>query len=135
MRSDRSVESGPERFVRGFIAQLQAKAADLRAYGAAGPAQTCDRVAQELEDAFQAWWLEELTVSEAAGESRYSEERLREMAREGTLPHKKGQGSRGHLTIARCNLPQRPKLSGYQEVSTIEARLLGPKRGHLRSQR
>jgi hypothetical protein len=132
MSAERSAESGPERFVRGFIAQLRAKSAELRAYGAAGPAQTCERNAQDLEDAFQGWWLEELPVSEAAGESGYSEERLREMAREGTLPHTKGDGSRGHLRIARCNLPQRPKLSLDQSVNTIETRLLRPKQGHLR---
>jgi len=69
----------------------------------------------------------------AAGESGYSEERLREMARDGTLPHKKAAGSRGHLTIARCDPSQRPKPTTGKR-SSLESRLLGPDRGHLRPQ-
>jgi hypothetical protein len=121
-----------KQFVGDFVAHARAEAANLRGYGATDQAQAVERVAQDLEEKFRSWWLAELTVSEAAGESGYSEERLREMAREGTLPHKKGEGSRGHLTIARCNLPQRPRPSLDPSVSTIETRVLRPKQGHLR---
>lgn len=123
---------GADQFVGEFVAKLRAKAVELRAYGAPDPAQTSERVAQDLEDSFRAWWLAELTVSEAATESGYSEERLREMARDGTLPHRKGQGERGHVVIARCDLPRRPKPP-ESTVSSLEARLLKPRKPPLRS--
>lgn len=115
-----------DRFVGDFLAKLRAKSADLRAYGASAPAQACEQVATELEADWRAWWLAGLTVSEAATESGYSEERLREMARDGTLPHEKGEGSRGHLTIARRDLPRRPKPTPAP-VSSLEQRLLHPR--------
>jgi helix-turn-helix protein len=113
----------PEEFVSGFVAQLRGKAADLRSFGASDSAQTCERNAQDLEDACRAWWLAELTVADAAKESGYSEERLRQMARDGELPHKKGDGSKGHLRIARRDLPHRPKAV-EAPVSDIGERLL-----------
>jgi hypothetical protein len=119
-----------ERFVGAFVAKLRAKSAELEAYGASDPAKTCGQVAADLEADFRAWWLAELTVSEAARESGYSEERLREMARDGTLPHRKGEGERAHVMIARCDLPKRPKTP-EATVSTLEARLLRPRKAHL----
>jgi hypothetical protein len=121
-----------DRFIGEFVAKLRAKAGELRAYGAGDAAQTSERVAQDLEDSFRSWWLAELTVSEAAKESGYSEERLREMARAGTLPHRKGEGERGHVVIARCDLPRRPK-SHQSTVTCLEARLLKPRKAPLRS--
>jgi hypothetical protein len=118
-----------DRFIAGFVARLRAKAADLRAYGAMDPAVTCERNAQDLEEAFRAWWLAQLNVAEAADESGYSEERLREMARDGRLPHRKGEGSRGHITLARCDLPQRPKSRLTPRIQAIEERLVTPPRG------
>jgi hypothetical protein len=112
-----------DRFVGDFLAKLRAKCAELRAYGASDSAQACEQVAVELEADWHAWWLAGLTVGEAAAESGYSEERLREMARDGTLPHRKGDGTRGHLTISRSDLPRRPKVTGAP-VSSLEQRLL-----------
>jgi hypothetical protein len=116
-----------ERFVTQFSAKL--RATDLRAYGGSDAAQCCERIAQELEDDFRSWWLQSLTVAEAAAESGYSEERLREMTREGTIPSTKGEGVRGHVTIARCDLPRRPATPKSDPAITgIADRLLGPKR-------
>jgi hypothetical protein len=123
---------GADTFVRGFIAGLRRRSAELRDYGASDAGQACDRIAQDLEEEFRAWWLAQLSVSEAAEESGYSEERLREMAREGSLPHQKGDGSRGHITIARCDLPQRPKMRLAKSMEVLEERLLRPRTG-LRS--
>jgi hypothetical protein len=97
-----------DQFVADFVARLRGKAGDLRAYGAEGQAAACDRNAQHLEDEWRAWWLADLTVAQAAAESGYSEERLREMTRDGALPHKKGDGPKGQLLIARRDLPRRP---------------------------
>jgi len=94
------------------ITELRVKAADLRAYGATDPAQTCERNARDLEDSFRAWWLADLTVADAAKESGYSEERLREMARDGALPHKKGQGQRGDVTVCPLRSPTSPQARG-----------------------
>jgi hypothetical protein len=112
-----------EEFVGEFVAKLRAKAADLRSYGALAPAQTCERNAQDLEDSCRAWWLAALTVSEAARECGYSEERLRQMARGGELPHTKAEGSRGHIMIARRDLPRRPKAL-VAGLTPLEERLL-----------
>jgi hypothetical protein len=123
---------GPDQFVEAFVARLRSKAADLRAYGATDPAQTCDRNAQDLEESFQAWWLAELTVSEAAKESGYSEERLREMARTQEIPSRKGEGAKGHLTICRRDLPRRPHLTP-DRLDDIGTRLLQKRqKRHLR---
>jgi hypothetical protein len=111
-----------DQFVTDFVAKLRAKAGDLRAYGAADSAVTCERNAQDLEDAWRAWWLTELPVSEAAEESGYTEDGLREMVREGKLPARKGAGAKGHVLIPRCHLPRRPTPPAAA-VSSIEERL------------
>jgi hypothetical protein len=110
-------------FVSGFIAGLHRKSAELQAYGASAAGQACERIAQDLEEEFRAWWLAELTVNEAAEESGYSEERLREMARAGTIPHRKGEGDKGHVMIARKDLTKRPRAP-EAIISTLETRLL-----------
>jgi hypothetical protein len=113
----------PERFVGDFLAHVRAEAANLRGYGASDQAQAVERVAQHLEDRFRSWWLAELTVTDAARESGYSEERLRQMARNGDLPHTKGEGAKGHVLIARCDLPRRPTPPAAR-ITSIEDRLL-----------
>lgn len=113
-----------EEFVAGFVARLRSKATDLRSYGATDPAQTSERIAQDLEDAFRSWWLADLTIADAASESGYSEERLRQMTRDGELPHKKAEGTKGHLTICRRDLPRRP-VPIDTPISDIGTRLLG----------
>jgi hypothetical protein len=119
----------PEKFVEDFVSKLRARGSELAAYGALGPAKTCSQIATELEADFRAWWLTALTIGEAAEESGYSEERLREMTRDGSLPHRKGEGSRGHITLARCDLPQRPKPRLAPSIQAIEERLVSPRRG------
>lgn len=115
----------PAEFVDRFVVAQKAKATELRACGAADQAQAIERSAQDLASAFREWWLSDLTVIEAAEESGYSEERLRQLARNREIPHKKNgaKGSKGHLMIARCDLPRRPKAPPA-EVSSLEDRLL-----------
>jgi hypothetical protein len=96
------------RFVTDFVAKLRAKAGDLRTYGAEDTAKTFGQIATDLENEFLRYWLAALTVRQAAEESGYSEERLREMTRDGALPHKKGDGPKGQLLVARRDLPRRP---------------------------
>jgi hypothetical protein len=110
-------------FVNKFVAQLRGKAAQLRAYGAASIAQTCEQIASDLEGELRAWWLADLTIAEAARESGYSEERLRQMAREGTIAYIKSAGTKGAILIARRDLPRRPDPRSCN-VASLEERLL-----------
>ena len=121
----------PKEFFDAFATKLRVKAGELRTYGASEIAQTFDQIAIDLGTEFRTWWLAELSVGEAAAESGYSEERLRQMARQGSLPHRKGNGAKGRLTIARCDLPRRPR-DGPPDITSIEERLLKPPGGILR---
>jgi hypothetical protein len=115
---------GLPKFVERFVADQRQRAEFLARHGCVEAAATTHAVASDLEAEFRAWWLAELTVAEAAMESGYSEERLREMIRERRLPASRNT-ARGHLSVRRCELPHRP---GCQPVSaqleSIAARLL-----------
>jgi len=118
-----------EEFVHGFVSEARSRAGMLSTWGAIEAAGACEQLAKELETAFRRWWLAELSIADAADESGYSEERLRQMARDGEIPHSKGSGRRGHLRIARCNLPRRPN---HPRISSLEERLLRPPSSALR---
>lgn len=91
----------------------------LRLYGHERTAATCERHAEELEDAFRSWQLEELTVAEAAEESGYSKDRLRELVREDEIPDHRPPGSQGEIRIRRCDLPRKPGIA-RQELSAVD---------------
>lgn len=78
----------------------------FRAYGDERGARTCELHADELERAWASWWLEKLTVAEAAEESGYSESRLYALVEEGTIPN---AGQEGAPRIPRRDLPRRPR--------------------------
>lgn len=113
-----------EEFFADEVARLRSKATDLARYGCIEAAGTCEANATDLEAAFRGYWLAELTISDAARESGYSEERLRQMARDSEIPSKKGDGPKGHLSICRRDLPRRP-VPVETPVSDIGTRLLG----------
>jgi hypothetical protein len=119
-----------EEFVGAFVAKLRAQSATFASYGAVGPSKTCEAIAVDLESDFRSWWLAALSIADAAKESGYSEERLREMARDDELLHKKGAGARGHVTIARRDLPRRPGLKPTG-IASLEERLLRPRQTDL----
>lgn len=121
-----------DKFMAEEVAKLRAKAANLESYGAVEPARACNQIADDLEADFRRWWLEGLTIADAAAESGYSEGRLREMARDGELTHQKGAGTKGHFTVARCDLPRRPKPKP-SNVTSLEERLLKPRQANLRN--
>ena len=97
-----------ERFVTSFVGRLRARTVELSRYGAQEAATACEAVADELERDFEAWWASELTVSQAAGESGYSVERLRELVCEGTIAGRR-VGASGEVRIPRSALPRRPQ--------------------------
>jgi hypothetical protein len=98
-------------FIGDFGAWLRSEGERLRGFGALGPGRALECAQEELHRRFSEWWLAELPISEAAVESGYSEEGLREMCREGKLTHSKGAGRRGHISIMRCHLPRKPRIS------------------------
>ena len=118
-----------ESFVTEFAEKLRNQAAGLSKYGAREASTALLQAAEELEAEFQRWWLQELSVSESATESGYSEERLREMVREGKLPDNRSNGSRGPIVVRRCDLPNKPaggRAAG--DIDIIAERLLGASR-------
>lgn len=89
-------------------ARWREEAEVLRAYGADGPAAACERHAEELEDAWAAYWRTELSVQQAAEESGYSVSYLRDCVREGKIPDSRPEGSQGRIRIRRAHLPRKP---------------------------
>ncbi len=80
-----------------------------RRRGALEAAATLDDCASELEATWRAWRVEELSIAAGAAESGYSEDRLRELVREGRLPAVRGGA--GEVRVRRCDLPRRPGAS------------------------
>lgn len=79
------------------------------------------KVAAELEAALEEHRNEPLTVSEAAEESGYSEDTLREMVREGPLPDTRPPGSQGRITIKRKHLPRKPPKAEPRDLDAVES--------------
>lgn len=102
-----------------LAARWRDEADTLRAYGADRLATATERHAEEVEVALRRWWQEELTVADAAQESGYSAERLRELVREGKIPDPRPEGSRAEIRIRRCDLPRKP-ASGQETVSAVD---------------
>lgn len=122
----------PEQFVTAFVDHLHREAANLRTYGAEAQATTCEKNAADLADRLRAWWLQNLTTTEAASYSGYPEETLRQMAREGRLLHTRSAEG-GPLAIRRCDLPTRSRPKPPEpNVHSLADRLLRPPEGGLR---
>ena len=83
----------------------RSRADELRPYAPAA-AEAFARAADELAAAMAEGADAELTLSEAAEESRYSERRLRELLAEGEIPMAPG-GRKGRPRIRRADLPKR----------------------------
>ena len=94
----------------------RADAATLRRRGAGAQADVLESVSVELEQRLDEWATQALSVSEAAVESNYSEDHLRELVRTGRLPDNRPPGSEGRITIRRCDLPRKPTA----EQSSVE---------------
>lgn len=93
----------------------------LRRYGCDRLADACERHADQLEDAFAEYWREELTVAEAAEETGYSEDWLREMVREGRIPDNRPPGSQGPIRIERRALPRKPSGTESPDLDVVDA--------------
>lgn len=110
------------KFLETFVARVRAEAELLRAYGALEAAGAAVHVAEELEAGFKRWYLEALPIPEAAVESGYSEDRLRELVREGRVGDARAPGD-ARSRIRRCDLPRRAP-DPVADVDELEIRLL-----------
>lgn len=79
------------------------------------------KVASELEAAVREHRNEQLNVSEAAEESGYSEDTLREMVREGRIPDTRPPGSQGRIRIKRKHLPRKPPEAESRDLDAVES--------------
>lgn len=83
----------------------RAHAAELRSWGAEGPARALERAAEELTAVLEAQAGEVLTLEAAARESGYSAEHLRHLVADGTVPN---AGRKGAPRVRRADLPAKP---------------------------
>lgn len=89
--------------------QWRSDAHVLQRRGAGVQAVVLEGCADELDSALSAWQNEALTLKLAAEESGYTEESLRRMVREGTLPAQRNSGRRSHIRVRRSDLPKKPR--------------------------
>lgn len=92
--------------------------------GAFAQAATLRRVSDDLESAFREHDLERLTVRQAAVESGYSEDHLRQLVRDGKIPDDRPDGSQAEIHIRRCDLPRKPARA-LSPIDELAARRLG----------
>jgi hypothetical protein len=97
----------------------------LRAWGASEQAEVLERIATEIESAWSAYWMEQLTVAEAAVESGYSPDYLRELVRDGSIPDRRPPGDCGRIRIQRRHLPRKCGPVDDEGIDEFTERLLG----------
>ncbi|MEQ1857237.1 MAG: hypothetical protein ABL963_12235 [Longimicrobiales bacterium] len=98
------------------------RADELRPYAPAA-AEAFTRAAVELEESLHADGAEELTLAEAAQESRYAARTLREKLAKGELPN---AGARHRPRIRRADLPRRAGAAqGGWDASAHVADIVG----------
>lgn len=121
-----------------LMAQWQAHAGLLRAYGDERGAAICEKHAAELLQAIRETDAEVLTLSEAASVSGYSADHIRALVASGAIPN---AGRRNRPRVRRGDLPRKPptvepplrrRLRGYSvedDVAQVTARLSGRPNG------
>lgn len=87
--------------------QLQ-RAATLRECGHDREADLLEKVVIEYRQAIRRYDEEQLTVAQAAEETGYSAEHLRQLVRTGKLPDPRPPGSQAQIRIRRGDLPRKP---------------------------
>ncbi len=91
----------------------------LRRRGAGAQADALESAAEDLEERVEEWQMEPLTVAEAAAESGYSEDYLRELVRDGRIPDSRPAGSEGRIRIRRADLPRKLPDNGDGRVREL----------------
>ncbi len=91
------------------------QAAQYEADGVTAGAQLLRRVATELETTAGGWWVEALTLQQAAEETGRSYDSLQRAVRDGTLPD---AGRKYRPRIRRCDL-YRPRPDGPDTLALV----------------
>jgi hypothetical protein len=118
--TDHVKAAGFEGFIAAQVASFQQRAAELRRYGAQEAAESPAQAALDLERSFRKWWLEELSISEAATEAGYSPERLRDLIREGRVAP---AAESKRLRLRRCDLPRKVAPERSASLDDVAERL------------
>jgi hypothetical protein len=100
-----------------LLARWRAEAELLRRYGHAATAAACELHAREVAAVLSAVGAEQLTLSEAAAESGFSEEHLGRLVREGKLPN---VGRRGAPRIRRADLPLKVREQVRRQLASTD---------------
>lgn len=94
--------------IRALSVEWRADATVLRRRSATVQAEILESVAEDLDQRLEEWATQDLSVADAATESGYTQDHLRELVRRGRLPDRRPHGSEGRIVIRRCDLPRKP---------------------------
>lgn len=111
-----------------LVARWRVEADAYERDGVPGHAALLRRVATELEGWWRSYESEELTVAQAAAESGYSRDRLRELVRARRLPDARPPGSRGEIRLRRADLPRKPQRPVLRSPANELLEVLPPRR-------
>ena len=103
-------------------ARWRESAEDLEGFGARDQAQAVRRCALELEESIRVAATEVLTLKEAAAETRYSKDHLRQLVASGKIPN---AGERGRPRVLRRDLPAPKPVPQVQRPQKLVDRVLG----------
>jgi predicted DNA-binding transcriptional regulator AlpA len=103
-----------------LVATWRSEAERFRTVEAKGQAATLELAAQELEQEIERWDSELLTLPEAAEASGYSEDHLRRLARDGTLPVQRNASPRSRIRVRRADLPVKPGRDGRNKHDPVD---------------
>lgn len=103
-------------------ARWREAAETLRRWGAGRRAEVLETCADQLDDAWDAYLREELTVERAAEESGYSAGYLRDLVRKSAIPDLRREGSQARIRIRREDLPRKPGGSKGEDAPDPDVR-------------
>ena len=92
------------RSVESLAAEWREKAADMRAWSAVAQAELLEKCASALESRIREYWLQELTLDEAASESGFSYSALQKKVASGDIEN---VGNKHSPRLRRQDLPKK----------------------------
>ncbi len=115
--------------VHQAVAEIRARAKELRSYGAEGPALALEQAATKFEAARLSDADRVVYLPEAARISGYCEGHLARLVRKGDIPDMRPKGSHGRIKVRVGDLPIKPghKHTPPADVHDLASRLF--KRG------
>lgn len=107
--------------LRELPERWQEEAERYEADGVLGHAALLHRVADELGETLDRWWLEELTIEEAAKERGLAYDTIQRRVASGDLPN---VGRKHRPRVLRADLYRRGTTAGDERMRDIAAELL-----------